>query len=68
MSTNNGNSKKTKRGRGRPRLPKGEAYSEIFQFRLTVDEMKRIQRQARVENKTVSAWARGKLGLVSEGR
>jgi hypothetical protein len=64
MSTDSGNSKKIKRKRGRPRLPKGEAYSEIIQFRLTADELKRIQRQARAENKTVSDWTRAKLGLA----
>ena len=64
MSTDNGNSKKVKRKRGRPRLPKGEAYSEMLQFRVTVDELKRIQWQARAENKTVSDWTREKLGLA----
>jgi hypothetical protein len=58
MSTD---SKKSKRKRGRPKLPKHEARSIIIQVRVNDEEMNRILRE--VGNRTVTDWAREKLGL-----
>lgn len=60
MSTGN---KRSKRKRGRPRLPKAEARSKILPVRVTGEEMKQVKQVAKTAGKTVSDWARERLGL-----
>ena len=61
MSTD---SKKSKRRPGRPKKPKGESKYNAVIVRVNADEKRRVEAAAKTERKTVSEWAREKLGLV----
>jgi hypothetical protein len=67
------NASAQKRGRGRPRLPKGEARQQIFSIRLSADERKTVGEAAeRSAAQSASDWARAVLlhvanATVSDG-
>jgi hypothetical protein len=48
----------TKRGPGRPRLPKKDALGKLFALRLTPAEMRTVKQAATRSGQTASAWAR----------
>ncbi len=48
----------TKRGPGRPRLPKGKATGAVLSVRLTPAELADVKEAAKREGQTVSEWAR----------
>jgi hypothetical protein len=43
---------------GRPKLPKGEAKTEMLRFRLTPSELKIVAMAAKTKGEDVSEWAR----------
>ncbi len=47
-------------GRGRPKLPQGEAR-EIFSLRITPEERARIESAAKASGEKASRWARNYL-------
>lgn len=47
------------KGRGRPKLPKGEAKGRIVPIRFTAATLKTIETLAKLGNQTVSQWIRG---------
>jgi len=46
---------------GRPKLPKGEAKSEMIRARVTKAEYEAIESTARASGKDISEWARQTL-------
>jgi uncharacterized protein (DUF1778 family) len=46
---------------GRPKLPKGSAKGEMLRIRVTADELRTIEAEAKVTGKTRSEFIRGKL-------
>jgi hypothetical protein len=50
-----------KRGRGRPRLPKGEARGAVLSVRLTVAERAAIEWAAEATGQSTSDWARAAI-------
>jgi hypothetical protein len=56
--------KKSKRGPGRPMKPKGEGKAATIIVRVTDEEKKQALQSAKEEDKTISDWAREKLGFA----
>jgi hypothetical protein len=48
----------TKKKLGRPKLPKGEARTEILQIRLTKSELTDVENKAKSKGVVLSEWAR----------
>jgi hypothetical protein len=48
----------TKKKLGRPKLPKGEAKTEILQIRLTKSEFSAIDNRAKKNGAMLSEWVR----------
>jgi hypothetical protein len=46
---------------GRPKLPRGEARTEILQIRMTKDELKVIEDRAKKADLVPSEWARSTI-------
>ncbi|HVU44493.1 MAG TPA: ribbon-helix-helix protein, CopG family, partial [Terracidiphilus sp.] len=51
---------------GRPKLPKGSARGEMLRIRVTAEELKTIEANARASGKTRSEFIREKLLGVPE--
>jgi hypothetical protein len=51
---------------GRPALPKGNAKAGFLRVRLTPDELRTIEAEAKAHGQTISTFVRGKL-LAKEG-
>jgi hypothetical protein len=51
---------------GRPRLPKGSAKGEMLRIRVTADELRSIEAQAKASGQTRSEFIRGKLLATQE--
>jgi hypothetical protein len=51
---------------GRPKLPKGDAKAGMLRVRVTADELKFIESEAKTKGQSVSEFVRGKL-LATEG-
>ena len=51
---------------GRPTLPKGNAKGEMLRIRVTADELRAIEAEAKSSGKTRSEFIRGKL-LATQG-
>ncbi|NUN49113.1 MAG: ribbon-helix-helix protein, CopG family [Candidatus Brocadiae bacterium] len=50
-----------KKGRGRPKLKRGDAKSVLIQVRVTPEEAKAIEAQAEQQGRPRSEWIRRKL-------
>jgi predicted HicB family RNase H-like nuclease len=46
---------------GRPPLPKGDAKAEFLRIRVTPDELRAIELEAKSKKKSVSEWIRSTL-------
>ena len=57
--------KQTKKA-GRPKLPKGSAKGEMLRIRVTADELRTIEAEAKASGKTRSEYIRGKLLATQE--
>jgi hypothetical protein len=55
-----------RRGRGRPKLPKGEAKGKIVPVRFNADGVKRVEKAAKSRKQTVSEWVRSTLNAALE--
>jgi hypothetical protein len=56
--------KQQKRGRGRPKLPEGEAKGRIVPIRFTADDLKAMTAKARKKDQTLSEWIRGAINAA----
>jgi hypothetical protein len=52
--------KKTRKP-GRPKLPKGESKAKFLRVRVTPDEMKAFEKEAKASGNSVSEWSRSIL-------
>jgi hypothetical protein len=50
---------------GRPPLPKGNAKAGFLRVRMTADELKVIESEAKANQQTISEFVRGKLLAIS---
>jgi uncharacterized protein (DUF1778 family) len=57
--------KSTKKA-GRPKLPKGSAKGEMLRIRVTADELRSIEAQAKAGGQNRSEFIRGKLLATQE--
>jgi predicted HicB family RNase H-like nuclease len=53
-----------RRGRGRPKLPKGEAKGKIVPIRFNADDVKRVSAAAKAKKLSVSEWIRSALNAA----
>ncbi len=51
---------------GRPKLPTGHAKGRIVPVRFSAEELSRIAEAAKVRNRTVSQWIRGRVSAAME--
>ncbi|MGC1107079.1 MAG: hypothetical protein WA876_11120 [Candidatus Acidiferrales bacterium] len=49
---------------GRPKLPKGEAKAGTLRVRVTPDELRAIEGEAKANKQTVSEWIRSTLNAA----
>jgi len=52
---------------GRPPLPKGSAKAGFLRVRVTPDELKDIESEAKAKKQTVSEWIRSTLSTAIAG-
>lgn len=57
-----------KKGRGRPKLAKGEAKAIVLQSRVQPGEKAAYQRAAKSQNIDLSTWVRETLNAALNGR
>lgn len=62
------NQQSKKRGRGRPKLPKGEAKGRIVPVRFTADDLRTMEATARRHREGLSSWVRIALAIEAKER
>lgn len=55
-----------RKGRGRPKLPRGEAKGRIVPVRFTADDLKAMTAKAKENDQTLSEWIRSTLSAATE--